>query len=90
MYIFIYFTLIVFKEYDQKKTKKQKQKNKTKQNKTKTKQNKKTKEKKSQKMQNWESGTILHRLVLKPRSSGQALGGVQGAELPEVPRFKPY
>ena len=45
----------------------------------------------SQKLQNWEvHGTILKRLVMKPRSRGQALGGGPGAKLPEAPRFKPY
>ena len=34
----------------------------------------------SQKLQNREGGTIFKRLVAKPRSRGQALGGVQKAD----------
>ena len=64
MYIFIYFTLLLFKKYDKNKL--------------------------HEELQNWEGSTILKRLVVQPRSRGQALVGVQGVELPEPFRFTPY
>ena len=35
----------------------------------------------SQKLQNWDGGTILNRLVVKPRYRGQALGGGPGGKV---------
>ena len=66
------------KNKNQNKTK-QKTKNKKQKTKTKT----KTKKQFPQKLQNdCENGTILKRLVAKPRSTGQALGGGRVEALP--------